>query len=449
MPNNRKISKRIYRLFGPRWPLNCCAGIHNILTDRTTFALLPGLILMAINSQLLEPTKYHRTVVDLLRSEEAELWDWFSSRKAQTEFTETFRVSLLKSSYRLNAQSHPELAEAAEQAKARLGLNVPVTLYQSQENPNLNASLYFIPNEAHIVFSGAALSLLNAAEAQSVIGHELAHYLLWEQDGGPYLTADRILQTIALHRDASTSHLQTARRYQLYTEIFADRGSLLATAELPTVISGLVKLQTGLNKVSGESYLAQADEIFASQEIKTQELSHPEAFIRARSLRLWHEKYSDLENELSRIVEHDQALDDLDLTGQHRWSELTRRFLAQLLQPAWFQTADTLAHARMFFPDFNPVNSSAPADASLIGELKHAEPKFAEYIRYLLLDFCAIDPDLDRVPVVSAINWSRTLGFEGEFDKLLTKELKITARELRKLKAEADEMLRKNGGSNE
>ena len=404
---------------------------------------------MAITSQLLEPTRYHRAVVDLLRSEEQELWDWFSSRKAQTEFTETFRVSLLKSSYRLNAQSHPELADAAEQAKVRLGLDVPVTLYQSQENPNLNASLYFIPNEAHIVFSGSALGLLSATEAQSVIGHELAHYLLWNQDEGAYLTADRILQTIALHRDASTSHLQTARRYQLYTEIFADRGSLLATAELATVISGLVKLQTGLNKVSGESYLAQADEIFASEEIKTQELSHPEAFIRARSLRLWHEKYPELENELSRIVEHDQSLDDLDLTGQQRWSGLTRRFLAQLLQPAWFQTADTLAHARMFFPDFNPLSSSAPADTSLIEDLKSAESRFAEYIRYLLLDFCAVDPDLERGPVVAAINWSRTLGFEADLDKLLSKELKITARELKKLKVEADEMARKTGGSNE
>ena len=404
---------------------------------------------MAITSQLLAPTRYHRVVVDLLRNEERELWDWFSSRKAQTEFTDTFRVSLLKSSYRLNALSHPELADAAEQAKVRLGLDIPVTLYQSQENPSLNASLYFILNEAHIVFSGAALSLLTAAEAQSVIGHELAHYLLWNQEEGAYLTADRILQTIALHREASPSHIQTARRYQLYTEIFADRGSLLSTADLATVISGLVKLQTGLNKVSGESYLAQADEIFASEEIKTQELSHPEAFIRARSLRLWHEKYADLENELSRIVEHDQALDDLDLTGQHRWSGLTRRFLARLLQPAWFQTADTLGHARMFFPDFNPLSSSAPADASLIEELKNAEPKFAEYIRYLLLDFCTVDPELERVPVVAAINWSRTLGFELEFDKLLSKELKITARELKKLKAEADEMLRRTGGSHE
>ena len=52
-------------------------------------------------------------------------------------------------------------------------------------------------------------------------------------------------------------------------------------------------------------------------------------------------------------------------------------------------------------------------------------------------------------PVIAAINWSRTLGFEADFDKLLSKELKIPARELKKLKAEADEMLRKNGGSNE
>ena len=40
-------------------------------------------------------------------------------------------------------------------------------------------------------------------------------------------------------------------------------------------------------------------------------------------------------------------------------------------------------------------------------------------------------------------------GFEPEFEKLLAKELKMTARELRALKAEADEMLRKTGEANE
>lgn len=401
---------------------------------------------MVLRSQSLEPTQYHREVVDLLRSQERELWDWFSSQKAQTEFTETFRLMLLKSSYRLNAQSHPELTIAAEQAKARLGLTVPITLYQSQEHSGSNAALYFIPNEAHIVFSGAALSLLTPVEAQSVIGHELAHYALWQCEDAAFLTADRILQAIASHRDASTSHIHTARRYQLYTEIFADRGSFLATDDLPAAVSGLVKLQTGLSRVSGESYLEQADEIFAHEEIKTQGLSHPEAFIRARALRLWADQHSDIESELKRIVQHDYGLEDLDLLGQTRWSVLTRRLLEQFLRAPWFQTDVTLAHAKMFFPDFVPAKSS---DASLYDELKQSEPKFREYIRYLLLDFCAIDSDLQRVPAVAAISLSQKLDCETDFEKLLAKELRISARELKKLKSEADEMLRKTGEANE
>jgi hypothetical protein len=394
---------------------------------------------MAVSSAVLQPTSFHREVADFLQQEEGDLWKWFSSRKAQSDFTEAFRLALLKSTYRLTPESHPELAKATEQAKTCLGVNVPVTLYQSQESSSLNAVLYFIPEEAHIVFSGPILTLLNSAEIQSIIGHELAHYLLWEQEGGIFLTADRILHAMAAHTEAGRSHLQTARRYSLHTEVFADRGSFLVTNDLLPVVSGLVKVQTGLGHVSGQSYLQQADEIFAREQVKTEELSHPEAFIRARALRLWAEQSPILQDELVRIVHREESLEDLDLLGQRRWSDLTRRLLAQLLRPAWFQTSSTLAHAKMFFADFEPAKVQ---DEALLTELKKSAEAFQEYLRYLLLDFCAVDPDLDRVPCAAAMHWCRELQCESEFEKLLSKELKISARELKKLKAEGEEMLR-------
>ena len=84
--------------------------------------------------------------------------------------------------------------------------------------------------------------------------------------------------------------MQTARRYQLYTEIFADRGALCVTGLLDPVIAGLVKIQTGLAQVSAPAYLKQAEEIFAGGNVATVEHSHPEAFIRARALSLWHDE---------------------------------------------------------------------------------------------------------------------------------------------------------------
>ena len=83
------------------------------------------------------------------------------------------------------------------EAKARLQLDIPVTLYQAQNNPELNAALYFIPGEGHIVFSGPVLTLLNAEELKSVIGHELAHYHLWRREGGDFHIADRLIQAVA------------------------------------------------------------------------------------------------------------------------------------------------------------------------------------------------------------------------------------------------------------
>ena len=68
--------------------------------------------------------------------------------------------------------------------KSRLELNIPLTIYQAQQSSQLNAALYYIPGEAHIVLSGPIISLLNDIELRSVLGHELAHYHLWQQENG-------------------------------------------------------------------------------------------------------------------------------------------------------------------------------------------------------------------------------------------------------------------------
>src|SRR6059058_3587722 len=133
-------------------------------------------------------------------------------------------------------------------------------------------------------------TLLNAEELKSVIGHELAHYHLWERDAGELHIADRLIHAAANDPRASASHEQTARRYQLYTEIFADRGSLCVTGDPNPVVAGLVKIQTGLSQVSAPSYFKQAEEIFAKGKVAAKGISHPEAFIRARALALWQEQ---------------------------------------------------------------------------------------------------------------------------------------------------------------
>jgi hypothetical protein len=63
----------------------------------------------------------------------------------------------------------------------------------------------------------------------------------------------------------------------------------------------LVKVQTGVQDVSPDSYLRQADEIFARGPAKTEGLTHPEAFIRARAVKLWAENDPEANTQIARM----------------------------------------------------------------------------------------------------------------------------------------------------
>jgi predicted SprT family Zn-dependent metalloprotease len=389
---------------------------------------------------ILEPLPYHIELRDYLKSQERELWNWFASARAQADYTENLRLDLLKSTYRLDAEGHPELHKGVEEAKARLQLEIPVTVYQAQNSPQLNAALYFIPGEGHVVFSGPVLSLLNAEELKSVIGHELAHYHLWNRDNGEFHIADRLIQAVANDPRAGTSHCKTAQRMQLYTEVFADRGSLCVTGEIYPVVAGLVKIETGLSQVSAPGYLKQAEEIFAKGNVATTGLSHPEAFIRARALALWQEQGDAATARICDMIEGAAAFDELDLIGQTRVSRDTRRLLEYFLQPKWFQTPAVLNHAKLFFDDFQP---RAMRDASILSGLTFGDAKFREYCCYVLLDFVTADPELDDMPLVAALDLTHQMELDSQFESVAVKELKLKVRDLRKLKEQATEMLAK------
>src|SRR4051794_37505830 len=119
----------------------------------------------------LEPLPYHRDLRDYLKTCERELWNWFASAQAKADYTDHLRLELLKATYRLDPQSHPELYRGATEARERLQLDIPVTIYQAQNSSQANAALYYIPGEGHLVFFGPLLSLLGPEELKSVIGH--------------------------------------------------------------------------------------------------------------------------------------------------------------------------------------------------------------------------------------------------------------------------------------
>jgi hypothetical protein len=378
--------------------------------------------------------------VAYLKEAEQELWAWASSAETKSEYSQEVRTALLKSHYRLDADGHPELAARSAAVAERLGVAAPVTLYQATGALGLNATLCHLPGEAHIVFSGPILATLKEREVEAVLAHELSHYLLWEMEDGEFLTADRLLLAAANDPRASGAHVQTARRFRLYTEVFADRGSLAGCGDLEVTVAALVKTETGLPEVSAASYLRQADEIFAQGAAKTNGVDHPETFIRARALRLWRDEDESLAAWLGQTIEGPLALDELDLPGQRRMAELTRRFLGELLRPRWFQTAATLAHAQAFFPGFTPATH---ADDGLVEALRSDDAALREYLCFLLLDFAAADPALEETPLAAALVWSKQLDLCERFEKLVLKELGLGKRQLTKLKKEAPALLEK------
>ncbi len=398
-----------------------------------------------LTPKLLAPLPYHRAVVDLLKDTEPELWRWASSSEVLSEHSQAIRMELLKTSYRLDVEGHPEIIARCETVAQRLGVTAPVTLYQTGGD-QLNASLFHLPGEAHIVFTGPILTVLKGDELEAILAHELAHYLLWSIDGGSYQIADRLLMSAVNDPRAAYSHSQTVRKFRLYTEIFADRGALVGSGELAASVAALVKAETGVSEVNAASYLRQADEIFSDQNITTKGFHHPELFVRARALRLWSEDDDQLDSWLTETIEGPLELDELDLVGQSRVSKLTRQFLANLLQPRWFSSEAVLAHARLMFVDFVP---STKVDDGLVSQLaetlKSCDKAMREYFCYLLLDFAAIDPDLEDLPLAAALEWSQRLELSEQFEPLVVKELGINKRQLGKLKKDAASLLAKAG----
>ncbi|HUR47168.1 MAG TPA: hypothetical protein VMZ27_14910, partial [Candidatus Saccharimonadales bacterium] len=75
--------------------------------------------------------------------------------------------------------------------------------------------------------------------------------------------------------------------------------------------------------------------------------------------------------------------------------------------------------------------------------LELSDDKLREYLCYVLLDFMVADPELDEMPVAAGLEFSKSLEMDGIFEKLLTKELHLKARDLKRLREEASTMLAK------
>jgi len=379
----------------------------------------------------LAPTPYHVALSEYLRRAEPELWRWFEDLNSRSDSGEALRLELLKTTCRLDRADYTALYEAADAALLALGLDAEVFCYQSTSTGGLNASIACPAGEAHIVFTGNLLGLLSPEELRAVLGHELAHYLLWREQNGVFKIADQLIHAAVNDFRSEPVHEQSARLLQLYTEIYADRGAWRVTADLPTTVAALVKVATGLPEINGNSYLRQAEDIFAKGPVQSQGLSHPETYVRARALAIWVERGEDAESDIQAMIEGTNGWETLDVVGQVRLTQMTRRMLGQMLRPEWIQTPAVLAHAKTFFPDFSV---SASDDPDLDATLRQTASKFPDYFSAVLLDFATVDPDIRDRALSVALEWSDRCEMAKAFEKFAAKELDLKLRDLKKLR---------------
>ena len=226
---------------------------------------------------LSEPLPYHVKIRDYFKGQSG-IWSFFAAAPKREEQLTAFKTELLKNTYQFTASSDPLLYEKIHAAREKLGLNgLEVSAYQAiTHEPELNASIVCLASEAHIVFSGGLLQLLDETELLALIAHELAHVKFNSLLDGDLEISDRIIMAIANSPDSDAARYETARLFRLYTEIYCDRAAYGVVGDPTPVITMLLKMATGLSVVHADSYIRQAEAIFAGgPRVQSASLTHP------------------------------------------------------------------------------------------------------------------------------------------------------------------------------
>jgi hypothetical protein len=386
---------------------------------------------------------YHRTTTQYFQ-QQSTVWQYFANHKHKAEQLRDFKTDLLKNSYKFDETSDAELYSKVSLAKEKLGLQLPVTLYQAQNIEEINASIVYLDNEAHIVFSGKMIQSLSAEELLAIIGHELSHVQLYTQLDGQVEVADRIITAIGNHQGSTAAHYETARLFKLYTEIFCDRGAYVVTGSYVPIICSLVKIATGLQTVNADSYIRQAEEIFSTDSnTRTSGISHPENFIRARAIWLWHSKGQEAEGAIQQMIEGNTSLDEVDLFKQQNISLITQQILQLLLQPKWIQTPQTVALGKQYFGNLDL--SESPDTARLSSQVELLHSSIQDYLGYVLYDFATTDKQLEDVPLGYSFFLADELKLEKHFANVVKKEKKLTDKKTALLKKQTLAEFHKQG----
>ena len=384
------------------------------------------------------PLPYHLDLSAFLADHEDGLWKWFASDRMTSKAYDEARLYLLKNAVRLDRETHLAIYSAADRVAAALSITVPVVLYQMSGGGQRNASLIPMQDEVAILLQGDVQAFLTPEESVALLAHEMAHFQHHHANDGKLLLADRLLDWVCGEPGAHSAHARSLWLSRLYQEIYADRIALHVCGDLDTTVSMLIKMSSGLDRLSTKAYLAQAREALEmAKGGGTEGTSHPEAYIRAIAMADWSADRKQADQTLPRLVEGDPRVEQLDLLGQRDISELTRKVITALLAREWPSTDALESHARSYFPEFDIKTKPSGDD---LPDMSGASVSMKNYLSYVLADFAAVDPELDDLPLMAAFDLSARLGIADAFDAIAAKDLDLKPDRIAAIRA-------KRGGS--
>lgn len=377
----------------------------------------------------LRPLPYHRAIAAILEAEHPNAFT--ALIPAADGPTSEVHETLLRHAYRLDPAGHSVPHDAVARAAVRLGVTVPIDLFAFEATVGSNAELIFVRERPVIALSGDALNLLDADELCAVAGHELAHYVLWTADRGRHLAASRLLDAAESDARTDPEYLETARRLRLATELFADRGALLACESLTTTLRSLLKLATGLAQVDPSGYLRQAAEVDLSK--SSSGTTHPETVLRAWALQEWAEHGDTAEPHVARALAPRLDLNSLDIIDQDRLGHVTQALVGAVLADDDMRTEDVVDHAGRF-------GVAVGATAQIDLRVDELAPETRRYLAAVLLDFATVDADLGIDGPARMLRLARRAGLGAEMDNLVATELDLSDRARSKLLARMGEL---------
>ncbi|MBS1605786.1 MAG: M48 family metalloprotease [Bacteroidetes bacterium] len=390
-----------------------------------------------------EALPYHLKVRDHFR-QQVSTWEFFAAARTREEQLAAFKTELLKNTYQFGPDTDKALYEKVDFAREKLGLGaLPVTVYQAQfaNDPELNASIVYLHQEAHIVLSGPIVERLNDAELLAVIAHELSHVRLFRVFDGELEVADRIITAIANNYNSEPPYFETARLFKLYTEIYCDRGAYAVVGDTGPVITSLLKIATGLREVSADSYAQQAEAVFsAAPGTQSATPTHPENFIRTRALRLWADaSATDASRAIRQMIEGSPELDRLDLFAQRELNDMTQTFIREYLRPSWFRTTLVEGLAKEYYPKM-AFGAPEAAEPDLSDRIAASHPSIRDYFAYVILDFVLADPSLEEMPAGRAFEFAAEMQLTSAFEPVYKKELRLSDKKWQQHKQKVHEV---------